>query len=236
MGCVYKLTNLQNGLLYIGLTTKTLDERWRDHLKNSKHGCEHLISIALREFGEAAFTRDVLVECDDVEQLRELEREFIKKFDTNVSCGGVGYNSTAGGQGTAGFKWSQTSRNKKRISCPVSREQLQCELNTLSWSDVAHKYSVAQTTVRRWAREQSLCKPRTQSVFRNQFVGLWTAEDEETLLSLYLSEKRTIADIANALNRSITSISVKLSRLKKKHQITERRFRNGYQIRPHVKS
>ena len=41
MGYVYKVTNLLNNKVYIGITTKTIEERWKCHIdtaytKNSK--------------------------------------------------------------------------------------------------------------------------------------------------------------------------------------------------------
>ena len=36
MGNIYKITNLINGKMYIGLTTHDIDKRWHNHIKDSK--------------------------------------------------------------------------------------------------------------------------------------------------------------------------------------------------------
>ena len=36
MGYIYKITNNINGKVYIGKTTKTVEERWKGHLKKNE--------------------------------------------------------------------------------------------------------------------------------------------------------------------------------------------------------
>lgn len=36
MGYIYKITNLINNKVYIGKTERTVNERWKDHVKNAK--------------------------------------------------------------------------------------------------------------------------------------------------------------------------------------------------------
>jgi len=134
---------------------------------------------------------------------------------------------TSGGQGTTGFKWSEKSRDKKRQHCPVDLTTLDADLKELSWIDAAQKYNVACSTIRRWALEFGIQKLPIKQKFNNQIVGKWTEADEVKLLEMYLLGS-SLSDIAMCLIRSKTAIVVKLARLKKFHNVKQRRFRNQH--------
>lgn len=231
MGCVYKLTNRQNGMSYVGQVSKpgkTLEDRLYEHIKNARNGCMNLISCAIREFSIENFDQTILASSDDIDEIDTLECAYIKQFDCNASSGGHGYNMTAGGQRTFGFKWSEKSCDKKRQHCVVSRDLLSEDLKTMTWADLTIKYKVSCLVLRRWTREFGLVKTRIQHKVNNQHVGKWTSLEEEALLNLYLTGL-TKQQIASALNRSLTAIDVKLARLKKLRNVTHRRFRNQHQ-------
>lgn len=49
---VYKITNKINGKLYIGQTTKTVQERFKKHIKDSfKEKRNSAINLAIRKYG-----------------------------------------------------------------------------------------------------------------------------------------------------------------------------------------
>ena len=94
---VYKITNTINGKVYIGLTTLTLEYRWKRHLtegrnpKNKKH-----LYLAMRKYGEEAFKPEIIAETDNFETLGKMERYYIRSYDsTNPD---KGYNLTRGGE------------------------------------------------------------------------------------------------------------------------------------------
>lgn len=66
---VYKLTNLVNGKIYVGQTTRSLEKRFKEH----SHCKTSLIGQAIHEFGEENFSREVLVTCDSKEETDNLE-------------------------------------------------------------------------------------------------------------------------------------------------------------------
>ncbi len=75
---VYKITNLLNGKAYVGRTTKTLNERMIGHLYNRRHS---LIDKDIQKFGIENFKVEVLAECKTFEELKELEKKFIRELD-----------------------------------------------------------------------------------------------------------------------------------------------------------
>lgn len=97
---VYRLTNTVNGKAYIGITSRTLNARWSEHVERARQGLRgSRIYDALRKYGKDAFVREVLAEAESEEAVRLLEREHIIANDTYES----GYNSNLGGEGFLKF-------------------------------------------------------------------------------------------------------------------------------------
>ena len=88
-GIIYKITNKINNKIYIGLTTRTLETRWKEHLRHSSQK----IDIAINEFGEENFIIEQIEECSN-EMLDEREQFWISYYN---SFNG-GYNLTSGGR------------------------------------------------------------------------------------------------------------------------------------------
>lgn len=93
---IYMARNLQNGKIYIGKTTKTLEERRAKH--ESEIGKSKLLfHRALKKYGKDAFVWRVLDTAETEEELATLEMLYIDMFATSCYC--VGYNLTHGGEG-----------------------------------------------------------------------------------------------------------------------------------------
>ena len=94
---IYKITNLINNKVYIGLTTTTLDYRWARHVTESKNpqNTKHLYK-AMRKYGIDSFNIEEIDRAETLDELGELERKYIKEYNsTDYKCG---YNLTAGGE------------------------------------------------------------------------------------------------------------------------------------------
>ncbi|MDM0746421.1 GIY-YIG nuclease family protein [Clostridium perfringens] len=105
---IYKITNLANGKMYIGQTSTSFKQRWKEHLyelKNNKHINVHLQN-AYNFYGEEFFKFEAIHICDELDDLNKLEVYYIYKFNTLED----GYNLTAGGDGSFGF--DEESRKK----------------------------------------------------------------------------------------------------------------------------
>lgn len=94
--CIYKITNIKDGKVYIGQTTVNFEYRINKHLfelKNNIHKNTHLQN-AWNKYGEENFKFEVLQECG-LEEIDELERFWIALYDsTNRN---YGYNFENGG-------------------------------------------------------------------------------------------------------------------------------------------
>ena len=95
---IYKITNTINGMVYIGQTSRTLNQRMAEHLANSRTS---YIDRALKKYGIQNFEVDVIAEADTKEELDALEKYFIKHFDCKIPNG---YNLTDGGEGQCGIQ------------------------------------------------------------------------------------------------------------------------------------
>lgn len=91
---IYKITNDVNSKLYIGQTTKTLEERIRNHKSAFNAGSDYPIYQAMREIGWDKFHFTVIAETDNQDTLDELEAYYIAKYDTINN----GYNQALGGK------------------------------------------------------------------------------------------------------------------------------------------
>ena len=111
---IYKILNQLNGKVYIGQTTRTLEQRWKDYIKDYKYvtpqskGYRPIIA-AMQKYGIDNFTIDILE--DDIqtkEELDILEIKYIKEYDaTNPH---FGYNVELGGNGIG--KHSEVTKQK----------------------------------------------------------------------------------------------------------------------------
>lgn len=89
-GYVYIIYNDINSKKYIGITTRSIDERYKEHTKADSY-----IGKAIRKYGEAHFRIKEIDTGESLEELYNLEKEYIKKYDSFHN----GYNLTIGGDG-----------------------------------------------------------------------------------------------------------------------------------------
>ena len=106
MGCIYKLTS-PSGKIYIGQTTRSFEQRFREHCCKSKGNS--IIFNALEKYGAEKFTKEILLVCDN-DLLDENEMFFIKKFECLEP---KGYNIRTGG---STGKHSDESKDRMRQS------------------------------------------------------------------------------------------------------------------------
>lgn len=95
MGYIYKITNLLNNKIYIGKTSRTIEERFQEHLKLSVRST-HYLHRSIKKHGVDSFRIELLEEISDVLLLNEREIFWIDQLN---SLAPNGYNCTKGGNG-----------------------------------------------------------------------------------------------------------------------------------------
>ena len=96
----YCVRNKINSKLYIGITNRSINIRWKQHIQRMSDNVNNRFHNAINKYGLENFEInyiDYTGQCD-YEELKEIEAHFIKKYDTYNN----GYNSTKGGDGTIG--------------------------------------------------------------------------------------------------------------------------------------
>lgn len=95
---VYCCAHMESGRRYVGLTKKTLRQRWNAHLYNAfnrKLGSHSHFWNAIRKYGKDAFDLEVLEVCSTLEDANAAEERWIIHFDTRNPE--KGFNLARGG-------------------------------------------------------------------------------------------------------------------------------------------
>ncbi|TXD46053.1 GIY-YIG nuclease family protein [Polaribacter sp. IC073] len=93
MKVIYKVTNKESEEVYIGATSKTLEERKKDHLKKSKKGKSYAFQNAIATYGADAFKWEQIDTAITTDELAKKEKEYILEYNSKEE----GYNSDSGG-------------------------------------------------------------------------------------------------------------------------------------------
>ena len=92
---IYKATNLINGKIYIGMTTKIFDHPIKVHKRDSQRLNTYFYQ-AIRKHGFDNFKWEVIDTAETMEELEEKERYDIKLYNC-FDNKDVGYNTQSGG-------------------------------------------------------------------------------------------------------------------------------------------
>ena len=96
MGYIYKITNKINEKVYIGLTTLTVNDRWKGHLDSARRNNQKPLYCAIRKYGIENFKIEEIDRTEDFAKLGELERKYIEQYKSYDKH--YGYNLTRGGE------------------------------------------------------------------------------------------------------------------------------------------
>ena len=93
---IYKITNIINNKVYIGLTTVSLKERWTNHKTSARVGVKRHLYNSMRFYGIDKFVIEQIDSANSLEELGAKERYYINLYNSRDP--NVGYNITAGGE------------------------------------------------------------------------------------------------------------------------------------------
>jgi len=100
---VYKVTNQINNKIYVGITTKSMEERFKLHSTFNRKG----LGQAITKYGAENFIIEQIDTADTHEELTQKEIDWIAKLTPQ-------YNLTKGGDGTIGYKHSDDFREYRK--------------------------------------------------------------------------------------------------------------------------
>lgn len=114
---IYKITNKIDGKIYIGQTTKSLQQRFSKHFQEAQCTAKGMrpstyFHNALIKYGKENFTISLLDTADSLEELNKKEIYWINKL--NALDKKIGYNLQAGGKsGKKSYETRQKIRERK---------------------------------------------------------------------------------------------------------------------------
>lgn len=137
MYIVYKITNVLNGKIYIGITTRTLEERWQQHCYDAlKKQDNNYFHRAIRKYGKEYFVPEEIDYANTKEELKQKEIYYIEVYHTCIydkNC--QGYNSTYGGDLATSPKGEKNPLSKFTDSQRWTAIELLASTN-LSYSEI----------------------------------------------------------------------------------------------------
>jgi group I intron endonuclease len=115
MACIYKITNTLNHKIYIGKTNLTIEERFKQHIKNSKleSNKNRPLYNAIKKYGIENFIIEKIEDCSEQDSSKR-EQHYIKCYNSYNN----GYNATLGGEGTKNINYDlvyQTYLQEKNV-------------------------------------------------------------------------------------------------------------------------
>lgn len=131
MGYIYVITNLINSKKYVGKTTTTIKERWKEHCSDSKkYRCnKRPLYDAFNKYGIENFKIEELEYVKDNNQLSDREIHWIKELQT---YGQTGYNATKGGDGKILYNHKEIIElYQLGYSIPKVSKKLRCDITTV---------------------------------------------------------------------------------------------------------
>ena len=131
-GKIYKYTNLLNGMVYIGQTKQTLEQRDNKHQQQLSDNT--FFHRAMKKYGRNNFLLELVEDNIPFNQLNEKEKYYINYFNSFYTLG-KGYNLTQGGQ------WGPTSQ--KLSASQADEVKLLLKNTKLTFLDIANKFLVS---------------------------------------------------------------------------------------------
>lgn len=95
---VYCHTNVVTGKRYVGWTSKSMNERWKKHVRDAWRGSRYF-HRSIVKYGEDAWKHEILETCSSSVEAKQLEKKWIDVMISNDMT--KGYNGTGGGDGSS---------------------------------------------------------------------------------------------------------------------------------------
>lgn len=180
---IYCITNLINGKQYVGKTTTTLEQRFKEHCRGSKKKYKNRpLYDAMNKYGIENFKIEQLEEIDgnDQDLLSQREIFWIKELQT---FGKNGYNATKGGDGSTIYDPNDFLYlyNLGYSQAKVA-EKMNCDRETVSRVLKAHNVTIRSCDKR--VKQYDLANNYIRSFDSQTEAAQWVLDFVDNTLSL----------------------------------------------------
>jgi hypothetical protein len=108
--------------VYVGYTSRTLEDRWKEHIEKCKKP-KYPIHHAIKKHGVESFSIEILYESEDeYHTLNFMEHHYIWLYRTHGSLGG--YNLTIGGEGKSKGVTEKERKEQRKAWREENRERI----------------------------------------------------------------------------------------------------------------
>lgn len=138
MPYIYKITNKINNKIYIGKTSSTPEERFKEHIKDSKK--EHLekrpLYDAFNKYGIENFLLETIEEVQNDEIAVEREKYWIQYYNSYIGFNNSnGYNATLGGDGKRFYNYEEISKAYVELgTVKAVTQKFNCDKQVVEWA------------------------------------------------------------------------------------------------------
>lgn len=120
---LYEVRNTENSKVYVGITTKTVDARFKEHLWHSrKQAKNYALYAAIRKYGADKFYVVHVASALDWRSMNQLEVDRIAEIG---SLAPAGYNLTTGGDAGVQAPETRQAASDLRKGIPLSPENVE---------------------------------------------------------------------------------------------------------------
>lgn len=193
MAYIYQITNLINGKIYIGKTERSVQERWREHIRDSqKEENKHRpLYRAFNKYGIENFSIEIIEETSIPEEREIFWIEQKRSFKN-------GYNATIGGDGKPYLDYDLIIATYNELQ---------------SIRDTALKIGCNETTVSRILKSNHIQKLSSQEVNIKKFGKIVNQYD---LNNNFIQSFPSVNAAANFLNKKGVSHITEVCKGKRK--------------------
>ena len=109
---LYCITCLVTDKLYVGITSRGIDTRWKEHCKEAKARARWVISKAIRKYGSDQFKVELLHTYDSPQEAADAEVDLV----AHLNLMSAGYNAAPGGDLSPTLGIGHSVETKKLLS------------------------------------------------------------------------------------------------------------------------
>ena len=151
---IYIIRNNINSLVYVGQTSKSIEERFKGHLQAYRKGNSRDLYKAMRTIGESNFYVELLCTVNSQEEADDMERYFISLYDSD---GDGGYNMDIGGH--EGVFTKDSKRYNKLLETVQSQSHREMMSNIMKEYKKTHPVTEEHRRHLSEANKGKLCGP-----------------------------------------------------------------------------